>query len=199
MNDQCESYEVLISTWMDESLERDAQRELFDHFVRCETCRAFYRDARALEGLVAAASPASELAEQPSPEVWERIENKTAPKPPAEKRLAGLPSWALRAAAALVIGVALAFIPWPQSPARERSATSVELILEENRGSMTEVRFLELATELLRADRRYHFAMQEVMEKVIDDEWSQEGATSEGLTEESESDEGEGESSQYRV
>jgi hypothetical protein len=41
--------------------------------------------------------------------------------------------------------------------------------------------------------------MQEVMEKVIDDEWEQEGGISEGLTEESENDEGEGESSPYRV
>ena len=37
------------------------------------------------------------------------------------------------------------------------------------------------------------------MEKVIDDEWDVEGATSEGLTEETESDEGEGESSPFRV
>ena len=92
MNDQCETYEVLISTWMDEEIERGAQRELFDHFVRCEACRAFYRDARALEGLVAAASPASELAQRPSPEVWKRIEIQAAPEPPAEKRVAGLPS-----------------------------------------------------------------------------------------------------------
>ncbi len=64
---------------------------------------------------------------------------------------------------------------------------------------MTESRFLELATEILRADRRYHFAMQEVMDKVIDDEWEPEGVTSEGLSEESAKDEGEEESSPFRV
>lgn len=116
-----------------------------------------------------------------------------------EATVAGLPSWAWRAAAALLLGVALAFLPWPQSPTPARSASQVELVLEGSRGAMSEVRFLELATELLRADRRYHFAMQEVMEKVIDDEWDLEGATSESLSEESKDDEGEGESSGFRV
>jgi len=196
MNEKCETYEVLISTWMDEGLERDGQRELFDHFVRCSECRDFYRDARALEGLAAVVSDEAAIAEDPSPDVWSRIESRTAP---GEKTAAGLPSWALRAAAVLVLGLALALVPWPESPAPARDADRVELILEENRGSMTESRFLELATELLRSDRRYHFAMQEVMEKVIDDEWDLEGATSEGLTEDSKNDEGEGESSPFRV
>ena len=141
MNDHCETYEVLISTWMDEGLERSGQRELFDHFVRCESCRAFYSDARALEGLVVAAAPGerADLAEIPSPEVWERIESKTAPEPETGR---GLPSWMLRAAAALVVGVGLAFVPWPRSAAPARAATQVDLVLEENRGSMTEVRWL---------------------------------------------------------
>lgn len=196
MNPNCETHEILISTWMDEGLERGAQRELFDHLTRCSACRAFYRDARALEGLAAVASDKPALAEDPSPEVWSRIESRTGP---AEKTVAGLPSWGLRAAAVLVIGVALALVPWPQSPAPARASNQVELILEGDRGLMTEMRFLELATELLRADRRYHFAMQEVMEKVIDDEWDLEGATSEGLTDDSKNDEGEGESSPFRV
>lgn len=195
MNQQCESYEILISTWIDEGLERDGQREIFDHFTRCEACRAFYRDTRALDGLVAAASPEAAVAEEPAPEVWERIERRMVPE---EETVRGLPAWALRAAAALVIGIALAFLPWPQSPPA-RAVNQLELVLEENRGSMTEMRFLELAAELLRSDRRYHFAMQEVMEKVIDDEWDLEGGTSEGLTEESKNDEGEGESSPFRV
>ena len=198
MNDPCENYEVLISTWMDESLERDDQRELFDHFTRCSACRSFYRDARALEGLVAATSEESTLAENPSPAVWSQIESRTTRE---EKSVAGVPAWALRAAAVVVLGVALAFLPWPQSPVPARNANSVELVLEENRGLMTDGRFVELAAEVLRSDRRYHFAMQEVMEKVIEDEWDLEGATSEGLTDDSKSDEGEGEgeSSPFRV
>jgi hypothetical protein len=199
MNDKCETYEVLISTWMDEGLERDGQRHLFDHFVRCRDCRDFYRDARALEGLVGAVAPETALTEEPSPRVWEEIASSTAPVPAPEPRVLGLPAWAARAAAVLVMGIALALVPWPESPRPERAANQLELVLEENRGSMTEGRFVELAAELLRADRRYHFAMQEVMEKVIDDEWSAESHTSEGLTDDSKNDEGESDDSPFRV
>ena len=181
----CESCEILISTWMDEGLEHGGQRELLDHLVRCPECRSFYAESRALEGLVALAG-AGAVVEEPAPEIWERIESRTRPEEPAAS---GWPSWAWRAAAALALGAALAFAPWPTSSSAVRSDGGVEVVLEEDRGLMSESRFLELATELLRADRRYHFAMQEVMDKVIEEEWAPEGGTSEGLSEESTDDE----------
>ena len=188
MNDaqtNCESCEILISTWMDEGLEHGGQRELLDHLVCCPRCRTFYAEARTLEGLVALTG-AGTAAEEPAPEIWDHIESRTRA---ADASVAGPSSWAWRAAAALALGAALAFAPWPTSSAPARSDQRVEVVLEEDRGLMTESRFLELATELLRADRRYHFAMQEVMDKVIDDEWEPEGGTSEGITEESSKDE----------
>ncbi len=188
MNDtqtNCESYETLISTWVDEGLEHGGQRELLDHLVRCPACRGFYADARALEGLVALAGSGA-TGEEPAPEIWQRIRSRTEDR---ESSGESWPSWAWRAAAALLIGAALAFAPWPTSSSLERSGEQVEVILEEDRGLMTEGRFVELAAELLRADRRYHFAMQEVMDKVIDDQWEPEGVTSEGHFEESAKDE----------
>ncbi len=176
----CEVHEILISTWLDEGLERAEQRELFDHIVRCPDCRGFYADARALEGLAAIAGT-TDAGEPPPPELWDRIRRRTEP-PAASSE--SWPSWVWRAAAALLLGAALAFAPWPTTRPADRSARQLDVVLEEDRGDMTDRRFLELATEILRADRRYHFAMQEVMDKVIDDEWEPEGATSEGLSEE---------------
>lgn len=191
----CESYETLISSWLDEGLDHTGQRELLDHIIRCPECRGFYADARALEGLVAIAGRGA-VAEAPPPELWERIRGRTER---ARESTEGRPSWAWRAAAALVIGAALAFAPWPTSSPASRSNRGVDIVLEEDRGSMTESRFLELATEILRADRRYHFAMQEVMDKVIDDEWEPEGVTSEGVSEDSEDDEDRDDASPFRV
>lgn len=152
---------------------------MLDHLTRCGSCRRFYLEARALGSLVAVTNPA--VRAEPSPdgridEVWLRIEDRIRPRGGSA---AGLPRWAMAAAAALVIGAVLALLPWswfPQtSPSRE-----MEVLLEGDAGEMTERRFLELATEVLRADRRYHFAMRDVMDKVITDEWESEGSMSEG-------------------
>ena len=188
----CDSSEILISTSIDEGLERIAQRELLDHLVRCSECRGFYAESRALEGLVAIAGEGS--LEAPPVELWRQIEDRTLGVPSR-----GLPGWAKRAAAAMLLGLALAFVPWPVSSPPDGSVRQVNLVLEENRGDMTEGRFVDLATEILRSDRRYHFAMREVLDRVIDDEWELEGGTSEGLAEEGASDEDEGESSPFRV
>ncbi len=191
----CESHEILISTWMDEGLERSEQRELLDHLARCADCRRFYADARALEGLAAVAG-AGAGGDEPPPELWDRIRDRTEPP---EASGGSWPGWAWKAAAVLLLGAALALAPWPSTGPANRSARQVEVVLEQDRGDMTESRFLELATEILRADRRYHFAMQEVMDKVIDDEWKREGATSEGLSEDSAKHDDEDRGSPFRV
>lgn len=192
----CERYEILASTSMDEALDRDEQQELLDHVVRCESCREFFVDARALEGL-SVMTGARAATEEPSPEIWAQIESRAADGD--QRRTGGMPAWAWRAAAALLLGAALAFVPWPAAPTNDLNARQMDVVLEGDRGDMTEGRFLQLTGEILRADRRFHFAMQEVMEKVIDHEWDSEGSTSEGLTEDNTSDEDEGEHSPYRA
>jgi hypothetical protein len=191
----CETYEILISTFLDEAIDRDEQRELLDHLVRCPACRELYAEGRALEGLVALASEGS-VAQHPSPGLWDRIESR-ASEPPAKSE--GSLKWAWRAAAIVLLGVALAFAPWPDSRSDEISGRQMEIVLEQDRGDMTDGRFLQLAAEILRADRRYHFAMREVMDKVVDDEWGRDGSSSEGLTEDRTSDQDEEEGSPFRV
>ena len=191
----CETYEILISTCIDEGVERDEQRELLDHLVRCPACREFYTESRALEGLVVLAGEGT-ASEPPPAELWGRIERR-ASKSPA--RAESWPSWGWRAAAVLLLGAALAFVPWPAARSAGGTARQMEIVLEADKGDMTDGRFLQLAAEVLRADRRYHFAMQEVMDKVVDEEWEPEGASSEGLTEDRTRDQDEEEGSPFRV
>ena len=57
----------------------------------------------------------------------------------------------------------------PSGDVREASLTEdgeVDVVLEEDRGLMTDDRFIELTTEILKADRSYHRKMFEVMSVV---------------------------------
>jgi predicted anti-sigma-YlaC factor YlaD len=160
----CEHYETLVSTWLDGPLDRSEQVECLDHVVRCESCRGFYVDARALDGLVASVRTPAE-AEQPSREIWKRIVWATTRERKKPSRR-GLPLWALQAAAVLVLAVGLSVIVWNggMAPAPEQA----EVMLGQG-PDMTEARFVELTREVLGANRRYHSAMYEIMEQVVRD------------------------------
>ena len=69
----CEHFESQLSAWLDAQLDRPDQVECLDHLVRCASCREFYVDARALDGLLSAIRTPAD-ATTPSPEVWKRIE-----------------------------------------------------------------------------------------------------------------------------
>jgi len=159
----CEHCETLVSTWLDGQLDRRGQIECLDHVVRCPSCRDFYLDARALDGLVAAVrTPAH--AEVPPPRVWERIEQ-SAGKDPARPVRRPIPAWALQAAAVVVLAVGLSVVVWNGvgvAPAPEQA----EILLGSN-PEMTETRFVELTREVLEADPRYHSAMHQIMEQVV--------------------------------
>ena len=64
----------------------------------------------------------------------------------------------------LIIG-GLAFI----FHAKPRYTKDMDIWLGEDAGSMTEDRFIELTKEVLRADRRYHVALYQVMDQVVRD------------------------------
>jgi len=164
-----EQYEILVSSWIDGQLERPQQVEMLDHLARCETCRMFYLEARGLEGVLAAVrEPAT--AEPPSPEVWKRIEfasrRRSTSTPSWHRRV---PAWAMQAAAVLVVAVGLGVVFWGGRGDFAPRPADAEVVLGEATGQMTETRFVGLTKEVLRADRRYHAAMHEVMEQVLRD------------------------------
>jgi hypothetical protein len=171
----CESYEMSLSALADGELPTEDLLPTLDHLAECPSCQAFYRDLRALAAALPADAAdtadaagnsrrlaASTPAEAPE-EIWRRIEVAAAP---ALSRTRRARPWAMRLAAALflVAGLwgALAAVRSTLRPAGE----PIEVTLGEDRGRMTEQRFLDLTVELLRADSRYHLEMLQVLTAV---------------------------------
>jgi predicted anti-sigma-YlaC factor YlaD len=163
-------YEISISALADGELSAEDLLPTIDHLAECSGCQAFYRDVRSL----AAALPAGPVAEpapgEASEEIWRRIEMATAP---AIGRIEQGRPWALRLAAAvlLVAGLwgalaAVRFLRPADAP--------IEVTLGEDRGRMTDRRFVDLTVELLRADSRYRQEMLQVLTTVSDKDERQE-------------------------
>jgi predicted anti-sigma-YlaC factor YlaD len=161
----CEMHQVSLSTFIDGELQPADALAAVDHLARCGECRAFYRDARALDELTLGAVQLATT--QPvSADLWRRISKEAslptaAPTRSAWRRLR--PVWASVAAAALVVAIGLSLI------GRPTDTGDIEIVIEQDRGSMTNERFVELTSELLRSDRRYHEKMRDVLELVGND------------------------------
>jgi anti-sigma factor RsiW len=186
----CDHYETLVSTWLDGQLENPAQIECCDHMVRCESCRSFYVEARALDGLLAVVRTPAGL-EAPSPDSWKRIE-RMARKNLGRRPSRRVPAWALTAAATLVVGIGLTLALW--SGRVVRASESADVVLGQS-SEMTEQHFVELTKEVLRSDRRFHSAMYEIMDQVVRDTMPAGERSSEGLIEHSDEG-GDGESTE---
>lgn len=168
MND-CERYEVMVSTHLDFELDRGEQTEMLDHLVRCAACRDFYVGARHLAGLVAAIG--STVAEQPSPEVWRRIE-RSALVPQTDRDRGArrwMRTWAPAAAAAALLLVIAGSMLTRQAVSPGAPASGAEVRLGGNPAGMNDARFVELTREVLGADRKYRAAFYEVMRQVAHD------------------------------
>jgi hypothetical protein len=163
----CESYEMSLSALADGELPTGDLLPTLDHLAECPSCQAFYRDLRALATALPASDPRRLAASAPeAPEkIWRRIETEAAP---ALSRTGRARPWVMRLAAALLLVAGL----WGAFAA-VRSASSptgepIEITLGEDRGRMTEQRFLDLTVELLRADDRYHQEMFQVLTAVLE-------------------------------
>lgn len=160
MNESCETYEWAISELVDGELGASEQLAAVDHLAACASCRAFYRRARRLGEMVARA----EAAETPPPdEVWRRIAEETGAvrrRSPSVR----VPRFALRLAAMIVLALGLVLVPrlWRTRPTPSEDGRIV-VELGSDRGAMTEERFVEITTEILRSDARFHREMLAVM------------------------------------
>jgi len=179
MNETCNVFETSISALLDGELAAGEQLPVIDHLLECPACREFYRQARSLDDLVVA-SRSQDAAPAPE-ELWRRIaaesglERGERPARPTWAGARGLHRLSARTigiAAAAVLGLGLWWLlPLAESPAPvvdEVAGTEddVDVVLEEDRGAMSEDRFLELTMEILRADRSYHRKMLDVMSVV---------------------------------
>jgi predicted anti-sigma-YlaC factor YlaD len=169
----CEPFEILLSTWVDGTLEREEQIECLDHLSRCEDCRKFYREARALDGCLAQLrSPADATA--PSSDVWKRIQWEARKDLKRKRRV---PNWMMQAAAVVVVSLGLSVLVWNDGGGATRPDLAEVRLGAENQ--MSDERFVELTKEVLGANTRYHSAMYQIMEQVVSDTAPQREASSE--------------------
>ena len=173
----CKTFELAISALIDGELESPEQLPAIDHLLECASCQDFYGRARALGSMVTFGEASAEPA---PPEVWERIATETGLAEPNPESLGATPWWrrshAMSGTLGLAAGLILALAIWflrpvvleESTPVVDREGGVVNVVLEQDRGSMSDERFLELTTELLRADRGYHRKMFEIM-RVVDD------------------------------
>jgi hypothetical protein len=148
-----ELYEVEISALLDNELSHADILELVDHLVASDECRPFYQQAREL-------SQTMSLSDLP-PDMWERIEKRAS-----EGRQRRFPRWPLKLVAVVVCAVGIWSIGRYVPREARLDNPSVTIQLASDSGQMNEDRFIELTTELLRADRRYHSKMGEIMNAV---------------------------------
>ncbi|MBN2171457.1 MAG: zf-HC2 domain-containing protein [Candidatus Krumholzibacteriota bacterium] len=159
----CEYYEVEISALLDGESDPARAVEILDHVTRCPSCRQFYQELRSFQSLVdemqeqLGQAPAEKAAGSVAPGLWERLH--------------AVPQWAWGMAAALVVAVGLwglhtggILSPYASSD------QPVRITLESEKNSMNDRRFMEVMTELLQADRRYHQAMFDVLSSIENDE-----------------------------
>lgn len=164
----CETYEISLSALADGELPAEDLLPILDHLAECSSCQAFYRDLRALAAALPAANvpgiPAASPGEAPE-EVWRRIEAEAAP---ALSRTRRARPWAMRLAASLLLIASLWGAFALRSVLLRPAGEPIEITLGEDRGRMTEQRFVDLTVELLRADSRYHQEMLQVLTAVIE-------------------------------
>lgn len=177
MNQRCDPHQSDLSALLDGELDAREALGAVDHLAGCRRCRDFWRAARALQ---AAAGSEAAGAPQPPADGWRRIEAAVGRQgrdgqEAREGRLGptGRAAWAWRVAAALAVGVGLLLALRSAPPLESGPEAAGRIEVQAGSVDMSERRFVELTTELLRADTSYHAKMLEVMRQV---------AASDGLT-----------------
>jgi hypothetical protein len=166
---RCEEYELELSAMLDGESDPATAVVLMDHLCGCSSCREFYGKLRSFQALVDDISPAVD--DQPAPET-------IAPAAGVGQRsgwfgwLGGTPRWAMGAAAVVVVAIGI----WAVAGAGifdrfggEKGlfeGGSVTIELEGDALSVDDERFIELASAILSADRRYQHQMYVILDEV---------------------------------
>ena len=187
---------VGVSELVDGELEVDRLFEVIDSIALDPESRQFYLESRALSGLTAAVEPTphsepppevwdlvAELCDESSRGPWQGVRRRLStgplnvagvatPKPrklrESRSSVIGLGTPALAAAAAVVTLVFLA-LAWGRSsftPGRPGDSVGELAQIAVGTSDMTENRFIDLATEILQADRRYRLELTKLLSEV---------------------------------
>jgi hypothetical protein len=168
----CEAFEIEISAMIDGQLPAAEALPVIDHICGCRSCRGFYRMVRGLEASLAEARVSSGRGELPAG-LWARIDAELQEDGVAGEVVSlpqaahSLPGWLWKMAAAILVLVGTIVIGRQMLPANDGPPSDVLMVrMESDRGQMSDQRFIELTTELLRADRRYHQKMSDILQAV---------------------------------
>ena len=177
----CESYEVHISALMDGEAEPADAMQVLDHLPGCDSCQRFYQQARELQKLVDAypvAPGSTEALEARAAGGAVPLRTAGAADEDAAHLQTGSnkvvalerPSrwiWSLAASLLVALGFGLGQGVSGALP-QQQVAPGGEVVVQigADEGRMSEERFVALAVELLRADRKYHRKMSEVLDEV---------------------------------
>ena len=159
----CEETQVHLSALLDGEADPDDLLCATDHLTECSACQQFYRQVRRLDEFVTNA-----------PDAFIAVAPATQKRGSFNRRWLSQPAFRWAAAAAvialIVVGVWQPDLRWPTDDrAQAFDATDLVLItLAEDRGHLTDERFVEMAVELLRADQRYRHKMTEILNQVED-------------------------------
>jgi len=157
----CEQFEINISELIDGECPPERIRQTVNHLAQCDACMAIYREMCYFQNRI----DQTPLAANDAVAIDSEIEkNKTS-----TIRLRMIPRWVWPIAAILLVSISLSLTDnfpirvLPGDQAAEDNLISVQL--EQNKGQMTEDRFIELTLELLAADRKYQQSMAEILHR----------------------------------
>jgi len=158
---RCSDYEIEISALLDGESDPAMALKLVRHVAECSDCSSFVRELRASQEIIDNLQIVP-IAETESEEVV-----------PIDRKRSfsfGLrPQWAVGLAALLVLVVSVWFgNSTGPSAGLTNDLRDGELVirLEEDKGRMSEERFVAMVSELLRADRRFQNEMYVVLDEI---------------------------------
>ena len=157
----CNDYEIELSALLDGESNPAMALKLVEHVASCSSCSTFVCELRSTQAFVDSLQmvPNSE----PEPKAPLPVERKST------RVLRLRPQWAIGLAALLIVTVSLWFgtdIGSPLALTNDLRDGELTIRLEENKGRMSDERFVVLVSELLRADRRYQNEMYVVLDEL---------------------------------
>lgn len=158
---RCSDYEIELSALFDGEGEPAMALELIEHVARCSSCSGFVRDLRNTQDIVDSLELRPKAEPLPADVATIKLRRRW--------HLGLRPQWALGIAALLVVtvGILVNTIVGPTSTFSSDLRDGELLIrLEEDKGRMSDERFVAMVSELLRADRRYQNQMYVVLEEI---------------------------------
>ena len=157
----CSDYELEFSALLDGESSPAMALKLVAHVASCTSCSQFVSELRSTQAVIDDVQMVPDSGHEP-----------VAILPTTRKRqhVFGLrPKWAIGLAALLIVTVSLWFgtdIGSPAGLTNDLRDGELVIRLEEDKGRMSEARFVALVSELLRADRRYQNEMYIVLDEI---------------------------------